>query len=1318
MGFDKYYGLFWTHFLFGPSCGKNYPGKYYFANFMNKCFRGNIKYTVYCFHVTMIKSLTLIGLIIAILDMAEIRLNKLIKEYNIGLDDLVDFLRQNWVDIDANPNAKISAELLPLINDHFLPDKTAKDNVLNDVELQKILEASRRGETEEDTRMSSPSPKEPSFSNKGAKWQGYLVASIDWYDTEKGFGIAHPRVVISSDPVRYREIFIHHSKKRGSFSLVNNDDTMIIIEAIAKERGKISALLWHGFDGSESSYFVLSSLFKDGYVTCAFQLIGNLPASLDVSGIEPILDLFIKEKKQGIPPPSLLEIRRRQFKKRPAQQNESIIKVIDDVTKDYVNRLSNEELIDGFMNDEIPAYQLPDLILNRIIQDLSIPLSRFCVSEAVFVRAVEGRTTMFSNSFDLEAFNVFLNDCKNANYSTERFRTEISEVAVLNLGKELIKKYSSLNSDGISIVDIEALNRGYTSICFDVLSNDTQYRVKSAIASELNVFSLPISSHVAAFSYGFTENSDLSNNPDCVNADWTTVSRIKSSHRSFDDDDLVNFLAVLVGNDKYSTAFNLLDGSISVERHLECFSIMLNYQEKNFNSQSFYSLSSYYKQFSSEQKNKYDNLFREKYLLSIDDLFRQEHTILGSEYSEGSINYLISHIPFAGNQDLRELAIQKISSFLSASSINLYIEACIDSNIRFIGWDNVPDWGELSSHMADRAFGNICTTKEQKEIFIQELVNHGHCKEALTFSKNTGDKDLWARIDNVAHTSMPTIDYFELWKDCLALSFVPVEAAEYIKTNLGSATQVLTYILQKEGISAFSETARYFVDADDVTKDRKTFQRYLISWGVAHDRNDVQLPIIVPASVCQAIDWLYYDGEDVEDNSIRIILPLLNPLDQRQLLKKYFYTRKRLRQDVDLLMLNELFTPSEKQLGIIEDDCGEELFDLSARVVICAMLKFKTEGKFLAGKELFDIFWAHKDFSLKAKYHISGFFDECAGRAVISNYYDLYGDCPGEIIERPDGFIVRFYDGTGWNTISPIKDQIKSIYGSRYNPADRTWSVIKEKRQPLINIAKENRLKLILLDGDMDSNNAHLQIIKRRDKLGKFCSGRYTQNNKGDDAFWCSGAYCHACAIKRHDEDDWTNYSMFDFCCQMNFDMTEYSKYYSARYGLYMQFIGTVNWLNQAISHFYCRKCHDFIKPMKSAEYARHSVVRFSCQDVNCKNYSIPVYINTCLNNDCRSIIDSRDSAQCPNGLYICPECGQCCSNDSLERRLRNLESVGGYIPEQLRVVVERHMGHREYDTYFCFRCGTKMEDAGGNKFICPKCQYELQVKKRYKQIQ
>jgi len=85
--------------------------------------------------------------------MAEIRLSKLIKQFNIGLDTLVDFLNSKGAGIeDANPNMKVSDEYMPELHKKFGKDlelKEAAEKV--DVKLTEILDkASRKQDTDED----------------------------------------------------------------------------------------------------------------------------------------------------------------------------------------------------------------------------------------------------------------------------------------------------------------------------------------------------------------------------------------------------------------------------------------------------------------------------------------------------------------------------------------------------------------------------------------------------------------------------------------------------------------------------------------------------------------------------------------------------------------------------------------------------------------------------------------------------------------------------------------------------------------------------------------------------------------------------------------------------------------------------------------------------------------------------------------------------------------------------------------------------------------------------------------------------------------
>ena len=77
--------------------------------------------------------------------MGEIRLNKIIRQFNVGLDVLVDYLHKIGVDVESNPNSKISDEYMPAISRQFGKDEALKkeaDKV--EVKITDIIEKTNR----------------------------------------------------------------------------------------------------------------------------------------------------------------------------------------------------------------------------------------------------------------------------------------------------------------------------------------------------------------------------------------------------------------------------------------------------------------------------------------------------------------------------------------------------------------------------------------------------------------------------------------------------------------------------------------------------------------------------------------------------------------------------------------------------------------------------------------------------------------------------------------------------------------------------------------------------------------------------------------------------------------------------------------------------------------------------------------------------------------------------------------------------------------------------------------------------------------------
>ncbi len=73
--------------------------------------------------------------------MAEIRLSKLTRQFNIGLSTLVEFLQSKGADVENNPNAKVSDEFLPALETKFGDEKKLKqDSEKVSIKLKEIIE--------------------------------------------------------------------------------------------------------------------------------------------------------------------------------------------------------------------------------------------------------------------------------------------------------------------------------------------------------------------------------------------------------------------------------------------------------------------------------------------------------------------------------------------------------------------------------------------------------------------------------------------------------------------------------------------------------------------------------------------------------------------------------------------------------------------------------------------------------------------------------------------------------------------------------------------------------------------------------------------------------------------------------------------------------------------------------------------------------------------------------------------------------------------------------------------------------------------------
>lgn len=187
---------------------------------------------------------------------------------------------------------------------------------------------------------------------------------------------------------------------------------------------------------------------------------------------------------------------------------------------------------------------------------------------------------------------------------------------------------------------------------------------------------------------------------------------------------------------------------------------------------------------------------------------------------------------------------------------------------------------------------------------------------------------------------------------------------------------------------------------------------------------------------------------------------------------------------------------------------------------------------------------------------------------------------------------------------------------------------------------------------------------------------------------------------------------MLDFCeiLGLNTDETNRVGDHIPK-GHYYQFIALINRFNRLLDKLYCKDCNHILFPVDTSHFAAHTVVRFHCVNQECSNND-EIYLNHCLNGQCNCIIDSRISKRCDNGLFICDNCGSCCSHNMLQRRLSNLQQTGGYIHDNFVKCVNEKLGHLERAEYFCYKCKSEMTEISNDIFQCLNCNVKYDTTK------
>jgi cold shock CspA family protein len=472
--------------------------------------------------------------------------------------------------------------------------------------------------------------------------------------------------------------------------------------------------------------------------------------------------------------------------------------------------------------------------------------------------------------------------------------------------------------------------------------------------------------------------------------------------------------------------------------------------------------------------------------------------------------------------------------------------------------------------------------------------------------------------------------------------------------------------------------------------------------------------------------WVSGLTDEFEFDEFKIRFVYLSPEHQIKFLKKIFWLQHTGKFSLTIEKLNQLTRIDFDIYKINQKFHSDILLDISVDVVIEAIKSFKAHRKFLFDRDLLKIVLKDLSLNQKHKFQIYGLFEKCRGRyEAIFNW-----KTNGEVLETENGWVIAFEYNRR------LVEEVRRIPGSWYVPEIPSWIVPIDQKEAVLNFAKQFRFFIRKRDGNDYINNIHLAEWKRTSIPNgiQFCEGRLAKINDSlfnKQFWWCRNKPCfknceadHTNENYKPDEETgnndsylkisdkkniWEDYTMLDFLKILSEDISNpqvKDEYY--------EFVATINRFNRLLERMYCEKCENILYPIRQSNFAHYRVVRFHCENSECPEYHKEIYLHHCLNGNCNGIIDSRKSKKCPNGLYICTNnnCGCCCSNEMLKRRLQNLQETGGFIHDNLKIAVEEELGHLERAEYFCYKCGELMEEISKEQFRCNGCNIKYDLRR------
>lgn len=292
-------------------------------------------------------------------------------------------------------------------------------------------------------------------------------------------------------------------------------------------------------------------------------------------------------------------------------------------------------------------------------------------------------------------------------------------------------------------------------------------------------------------------------------------------------------------------------------------------------------------------------------------------------------------------------------------------------------------------------------------------------------------------------------------------------------------------------------------------------------------------------------------------------------------------------------------------------------------------------------------------------------------------------------------------------------ESLKSILGT--NEFNGEYFEIPYQKDVLVNILNKYYFKQTFLDLGQNFSDDFLIRKSANSKFMSFCAPKQSEDSFfaiNLPYFWCRGKECFHNNLGNQtleEENRWSRYSLYHLV-----EIIGYPKLHKKDAGYepddaVRTFIAIVNKVLQKFKRLKCRGCGHLMFANKSRGFNRYNY--FSCVNPFCPEHGKSIYLNFCFR--CKKgLIDSRDTKQCPNNWYICPDCLSCCDDNMYARQVQLYILAGKAVPEKLNAMLGN--GHNDKNIFFCPNCGSQIsitkDEHNSEIKMCPHCQKRFEI--------